>query len=357
MSRSAATAELGLTRTAVGEAVASLAEQGLVRVDTAVVDTPARGRPSPMLHLDPSGPVVIAAHLRPDRVDVATLGLGGVPRAAFSRPLPRERTDPERIFAAIAGFVREAIDAADGACEGVGLGVAGMVGQDGEVHSALHLGWSDVPAAALLENGLGLDLPVRIGNDSALAALAEYRRGAGRGARTLLVLGCDRVGIGGALLGDGLPLPGTGHALEAGHVIVDPRGARCACGQHGCLELYADGRALSRLGGGQDAEVVLAAARGGDRVAVHAVEETTEQLGIGLASLVNVLGPDRVVLTGLLAELYGLAADRIDARLADSLVARAGRTEVMAGEVRDPVIVGAGELAFELLLRNEISHA
>lgn len=354
MSRSAATAELGLTRTAVGEAVASLTAQGLVRADSAVVETAGRGRPSPMLHLDPAGPVVIAAHLRPARVDLATLGLGGALRATLSRPLPSGSQDPERIFGVIAAFVREAIDAAGSPCVGVGLGIAGMVGQHGLVHSALHLGWSEVPAKALLEEGLGLDLPVCIGNDSALAALAEYRRGAGRRARTLLVLGCDQVGIGGALLGDGLPLPGMGHALEAGHVIIDPHGERCLCGQRGCLELYADGRALSRLAAGRAVDEVLKAAADGDAEAMNAVVATTEQLGIGLASLVNVLGPDRVVLTGLLADLLALAPDPINARLADSLVARAGRTEVVAGNVATPVIIGAGELAFEALVRNQV---
>lgn len=354
--RAAATAELGLTRTAVGDAVAELSGLGLLRTGMQPRKTcgpPDRGRPSPLLSIGPGSPVVGSVHLRPRAVDIAVIELGGLLLVHHRHLLPRN-TEPERLMRTLAGWIQGALHELARPCIGVAVGLAGMVRtEDGLVRSSLHLGWTDVPAGPMLAEGLPRGVPVRVENDSALVALAEYRRGAGRGAHILLALACDHFGIGGALLGDGLPLPGTGHALEAGHIVVNPDGRACPCGQHGCLELYADGRALLRAArlDVDDPVGVVDAAERGDSAAVAAVATVGEQLGIGLATLVNVLGPDRVVLAGLLGRLYAFGPETVRARLATSHVARVDRPELVGGTVRHPVLVGAGELAFERLLR------
>jgi predicted NBD/HSP70 family sugar kinase len=358
MTRAAATAELGLTRAAVGEAAAELVSIGVLCADPPA-SSAGRGRPSPVLSFDRSGPVAVAVHLRARRLDVAVFGLGAVELTMHSYSLTDRDTEPEALLTALAGWIADAIDQVARPCAGIGVGLAGMApSADGLVRSALHLGWgADVPVGAILAGRIGGGLPVRVENDSAMVALAEYRRGAGQGVHTLLVLACEHTGIGGALLGDGLPLPGTGHALEAGHVLINPNGLLCKCGQQGCLEVYADGRALLRAVGAADVEDparvtrLLGAASAGDPVALASVTKTAAGLGIGLASLVNLLGPDRVVLTGLLGDMYGIAPDVVSARLSASLVAQTNRTELVVGQVERPVLVGAAELAFEELLR------
>jgi predicted NBD/HSP70 family sugar kinase len=90
------------------------------------------------------------------------------------------------------------------------------------------------------------------GQGRTLAALAEFRRGAGQDAETLLVLTCEHIGIGGTVLHNGAPFIGSGHAVEAGHLRIGSGKMRCPCGQTGCMELYADGRALIEAAGCPD---------------------------------------------------------------------------------------------------------
>src|SRR5262249_1901853 len=118
-----------------------------------------------------------------------------------------------------------------------------------------HLRWPGVPVRELLAERLAAEertagIPVRVANDANLSALAESRRGAGRGAATMLYLGAATFGMGGGLAIDGNLFEGAhGYAIEPGHVTVNPAGAPCSCGSTGCLEVEADSRALLRAYG------------------------------------------------------------------------------------------------------------
>jgi glucokinase len=198
----------------------------------------------------------------------------------------------------------------------VGVGAAGMVGVDGMVLFAPNVAWADYPLGRLL--GERVDLPVVVDNDANAAAWGEYRFGAGRGATGLLMVTVG-TGIGGGIVIDGELFRGAnGLAAEIGHVIVDPAGPRCGCGNVGCWEQVASGRALERLGrvaagrhpdslmvalaGGDPAAVhgttVTAAAREGDPAALEVMAEVGRRLGEGIAGLVNVLDPELVVVGG-----------------------------------------------------------
>ncbi|WP_156893214.1 ROK family transcriptional regulator [Actinokineospora enzanensis] len=338
MNRATATTRLGLTRTAVGEAAAWLTERGVLSTEQG---PPAgRGRPSPLLALAPRGPVVIAAHLRPRRVDIAVVGLGA---RVVSRTSHRVGAAPQAALTDVATHIAAAVDATGRPCVGVAVGLAGMTRPGGVVRNAVHFGWDRVPAEQILREHLPPDLPVRLENDSGLTALAEYRRGAGRHPGTVLVLACEHTGIGGALITDGT----THHVLEAGHLSIDPHGLDCPCGQRGCLEMYADARAVLREAAATDLADVFARAELGDPRARYAVDTAADHLGSGLASLVNIVVPARVVLAGVLGDLHRLAAQRVHAHLARSVVARTDDTEVVAGAAADSVLVGAAELAFD----------
>jgi glucokinase len=204
------------------------------------------------------------------------------------------------------------------AFEAVGVGCVGPL--DPRIGTLMNPpnfpGWSYVPVKAHLERALGAR--VTIDNDANVAALAEYRHGAGRGAR-VMVYATVSTGVGGGIVLDGRLLHGIGGgAGEFGHQTVRPDGPLCGCGNRGCLESLASGTAIARrareavAAGG--ARGVLAAA-GGDPGAIHAghVAQAAREgdpdaqaiwdaamgdLAIGLGNVVTTLAPDRLVIGG-----------------------------------------------------------
>ncbi|MGH6657337.1 MAG: ROK family protein, partial [Actinocrinis sp.] len=254
MTRAEATARLGVVRSAMGAAVDELARLELVRVGeqahSPLRESAGRGRTSPRLEPAARAPLAAAVSLQPTGTDVALVQFGGAVLAQ-ARLAPVTGRDPAAALAPIAGWIERSLRAAGRPCLGVGVGVAGIVSGDGRsIVSALYLDWHDVSVADILSTLLPTELPVRAHNDGSLTAFAEYHHGAGRDAATLLVLGCEHVGISGAMLtqsaAQAASLPAPDHAFELGHLALDPYGPPCPCGQRGCLELYCDGRALNR---------------------------------------------------------------------------------------------------------------
>jgi glucokinase len=200
--------------------------------------------------------------------------------------------------------------------QAIGVGAAGMVDwPSGHIRWAPNNSYRDLALQTLLSRAT--DLPTIVDNDANAAAWAEVRLGAGKGYENLAVLTVG-TGIGAGLILDGKIYRGaTGIGGEVGHVIVDPRGAKCGCGSTGCLEAMASGTALGRAGreaASQDPEGMLAtlaggpekvtgkvvfdAADAGDLIARALFGEVGYWLGIGIASLVNLLDIQLVVIGG-----------------------------------------------------------
>ncbi|HJS25524.1 MAG TPA: ROK family protein [Actinomycetota bacterium] len=198
----------------------------------------------------------------------------------------------------------------------VGVGAAGLVdSSEGTLRFAPNLAWRNLPIAARMREAL--ELPVLVENDASMAAFAEYRFGAGRGYRHLLLVTVG-TGIGGGIVSDGRLFRGAhGFAAEIGHIIVEPNGPPCGCGNRGCWEQVAAGRAIGRMGrqeatepgssirrlaGGDPDKVtgrlVTEAALQGDDAAEGILAEAGRRLGEGIAGLVNVLDPQIVVVGG-----------------------------------------------------------
>ena len=240
---------------------------------------------------------------------------------------------------------------------GIGVAVVGLVRRDdGLVRLAPNLGWTDVPLADLVAARMGLGVPVAVGNEADLGGMAEHLRGAAAGARDVLYVSGE-VGIGGGLIVDGRPLEGhRGYAGEIGHLAVNPDGRRCGCGATGCWETEVGEAARGRRAGIGDAGAgeaavahVLEAADAGDPTARQAIAEVGRWTGIGLASLVNVLNPEVVVLGGLLARLHPHIADVVDDELRRraTTALREGLTVRPARFGADAPLLGAAELALE----------
>lgn len=249
---------------------------------------------------------------------------------------------------------------------GLGVGSPGVV-IDGTVGGA-----SNVPdfaerfsLADMLE--AKLDLPTRVVNDVTAAAVGEHRQGAGRGCDNLLCVSVG-TGVGGGLVLGGQPYEGRGGAGEFGHIIVRQGGAVCPCGRRGCVEAYAGRRAMAlaaeraeaagrstilfdvmrEKGKSRPSSGVFAAAYArGDEVVADLLDDAVAALGAGIASAVNLLDVDLVVLGGGLGDRFGERfRTRIEAAARPLLFLQPPRVRVVAAELGDDSgAIGAALLA------------
>lgn len=209
-----------------------------------------------------------------------------------------------------------------------------------------------------------LGIPVSIENDASAAALGEHRFGAGQGTRHLLhaTLG---TGIGGGLVVDGRLYRGAqGLAGEIGHIVLDPAGPPCGCGARGCLEAIAGGVAFGRraqrlvesgtapilaeIAAGQPATAghLAEAARRGEAAAIAEIRNGGHTIGIGLGSIVNVLNPDAVTLSGGLLGMGDLLLDPLRAAMASLAYGPASSTPVRTSTLgEDAGLLGAAAVA------------
>ena len=194
----------------------------------------------------------------------------------------------------------------------VGVGVPGLFDAAGGVTTFLPNlppDWERRPVAGPMRARLGL--PVRLINDARAFGLAELRLGAGRGCDTMVGLALG-TGVGGVVVvGGEVRFGHDGTGGEVGHQTLQPEGPPCTCGNTGCLEAIAKADAVAAACGTDSAEEAVVAARRGDERAVAGLAEIGRWLGIGIANLVVVLNPDRVVLGGGVAGAGELLIDPI----------------------------------------------
>ncbi len=250
---------------------------------------------------------------------------------------------------------------------GVGVAAPGPIdAESGTVTTPPNLpGWKDVPLRQLMQDGLGL--PTALENDANAAALAEHRFGAGRGAKHMIYVTAS-TGIGGGFILNGELYGGAmGAAGEIGHMTILPQGPHCGCGNRGCLEALASGRAIARearervkrgvptlvadLAGGDpdciSAKLVAEAAAQGDIEAQEILDEAMTYLGVGMANLVNLLNPELIVIGGGLTKmgerLFEPVRRIIDRR---AFCAAAQAVKVVPAQLGDDVgVLGAAAVA------------
>ncbi|AYY14238.1 ROK family protein [Actinobacteria bacterium YIM 96077] len=374
LSRSELAARTELNRSTIKALVEQLDSLDLV-VEGDLDLRGTRGRPSTMVGIRSDQVVTLAVEIAVDSIAVAVVGLGG--HVLDIRRVDRGTdgaagTDVDDMLGTIHALATELCQP-DRPVVGAGVAVVGIVRRaDGFVHVAPNLGWTAVPlgelvASRVVQEVLGYDVPVSVANEADLGVLAEHTRGAAQGAADVVYLSGE-VGIGGGIIADGRWLTGArGYAGEIGHMPVNPDGLRCGCGGRGCWETEAGERALLRLAGDANrpdapdapgrrsgagaVDEIVTAARGGDPQAGYAVGEVARWLGIGLAGLINVFDPERVVLGGM----YGRAFDVLEPTLVEILKDRAltpssGTELVPAALATAAPLVGAAELAFTPLL-------
>jgi glucokinase len=252
------------------------------------------------------------------------------------RPTPQDG-GPEAVATEMVDTLLEATKRADIApaeLRGVGVGSPGAVDSDaGTVGHARNLpSWDEpFPLADVLSRGIGA--PVTLGNDVQVAVDAEFELGAGRPYSSLLGVFWG-TGVGGGLVIDREHWLGRGAAGELGHMVVRRGGARCPCGRRGCVEAYAgraamEARARRAVKKGQQTQlftliekagrdrltsgVWAKALSQGDRLATHLVDRAVAAMGAGIASAINLLDLEAVVIGGGLGTRLGAPyAERIE---------------------------------------------
>jgi glucokinase len=217
--------------------------------------------------------------------------------------------------------------------------------------------------AAALESEL--EWPAILENDANAAALGEMWRGAGKGSRTLICVTLG-TGVGGGIILDGKLWRGVdGSAGEIGHIGVDPfAGVACMCGSRGCLEVYASATAIVRmtrearpryphsiLHNTEDltSAKIYQAGRDGDELAIEVFRRMGVYLGIGLASLINVLNPEIIVIGGGLSNGWDLFEKHMHQQVIErAFPIPARRVKIVLAECGDDAgLLGAAQLAFQ----------
>ncbi|MFF5637795.1 ROK family protein [Streptomyces sp. NPDC012825] len=313
----------GLSSGSVSNVVSELVAEGLVE-EAGSVDS-AGGRPRTLVRITPGSGFMIGVDIGETRIRIELFDLALTELARTERPLassgPRTaRYDVDLVVAHLREGIAEVLRTAEVPAErllGVGVGVPGIVARTAEDGAVVHgqtVGWDAVPLERLLREHVELpaSVPYWIDNGAKTLGQAEMWFGAGRGARSAVVV-LFGSGVGACVVTDPM---GPGRALEWGHLTVRVRGRRCRCGSQGCLEAYAGAEALlerwreegGRPREGADEETALTAmltaaypAEAGtppDATALAVLEETAEYLGAGFADLINLFQPERILVGG-----------------------------------------------------------
>jgi len=336
---------MDVRRGAVSLIVNDLLREGLV-VEGATAET-MRGRRPTFLYIDSRRRGIVAADVRASETFVLLTDLVGTPLTGVLRfPTPR---DPQEFVAALATRIKNLLKEHPevASCEGVGVVVPGMV--EHSTMKVLHaptLGWRNVTLREPLAAATGLTVEIENSGRACAFAQAWAMRDLVTGAPgdIVFVSVSDGVGVGVMIHGELL----RGHhniAGEFGHLPLSLDGPQCACGSTGCWEAYVSNRAtLARyLGRPVDRpgpermeqkqfsiEDLITRARGGDAKAVTALQATARYLGLGLASVVNVMDPARMYIGGEIT----LAWDLIESTVRSALAERALTPAAAATELR-----------------------
>ena len=309
----------------------------------------------------------VVADVGGTRIRVAVVSRDG--RVSYRHEVPTlAHEGREAVLERLTAALDQAIAAAEAdSVIGIGVSMAGPTDPGtGVMHNPPNLpGWHCFTVKPLLEEKFSLD--VSIANDATLAALAEYRFGAGRGYKDMIYITVS-TGIGGGLVIDGKVYAGSrGFAGEIGHMVIEPEGPVCECGSRGCLESLSSGTAVARVarqrlslgeqstmmdiaGGRIDdvtSVVVAEAARAGDEAAQSIIEEAATNLGVGMANLILAFDPGVIVIGGGMSQSLDLMMPAIT-REVDRHATRylGSRTPVVKSELADDVsLLGAAALA------------
>jgi len=291
----------GLSPATVTGLTAELIDDGLVLIKQ---EGDSRGGRRPiLLALDSQGAYVIGIKLAEEHATLALTDLNA--DIVTKRTAQLTQRDPEHVSRILAESVQTVLDAAGinrTRLLGVGVGLAGIIDSEtGLCRISPHNGWREVPFAKLLEDDL--DCIVHLDNNVNTLTRVEQLYGLGQHMRDFLVITIGR-GIGMGIVANGQVYRGTrGGGGEFGHMVIDPEGLVCGCGNRGCLETFVAEpwllyRAQQRGLDVRTPEALVAAAEADNAVARDVFAQGGRVLGQAIASVVNLLNPALIIISG-----------------------------------------------------------
>ncbi|MGQ9851066.1 MAG: ROK family transcriptional regulator [Aggregatilineaceae bacterium] len=291
----------GLSPATVTSLTAELIQDGLIYEKQE--GSSRGGRPPVLLALDSTAIYVVGIKLAEEH---ATLALTNINADIVAKDTIRlAERDPEHASDQLAKGVRSLLHSAQvspGRLLGIGVGLAGIIDSaHGMCRVSPHNGWREVPFASLLEQRL--DCLVYLDNNVNSLTLMEQLYGQGQHIRDFLVITIGR-GVGMGIVANGRVYRGAhGGGGELGHIVIDPEGFLCNCGNRGCLETFVAEPWLlrrARLNGLDVAspDDLLAAAHSGHPVALEVLEKAGRLLGQTIANLVNLFNPELILISG-----------------------------------------------------------
>ena len=331
-SRAEITRHTGLARQTVSTVIDELLRAGIVEEHVAPDDARPRntGRPPILLSLVAGGAFAVGLDFGHQHIRVAVCDLSGQPIVDDFVSAEVDHA-PTHSLDLADELVRDALSRAGIDRErllGVGIGLAAPINRTtGELEAKGILpGWHGIRPATEMELRLGV--PVQIENDANAGALGEKVFGAGRGVDDLVYVRLS-AGIGAGIILSGRPYHGSlGVAGEIGHVLSDPHGPICRCGNRGCLETVASPVAVAALLERSISRPVpiptlLELVAEDDRGARRAVADAGEAIGTALSALVNILNPQLLLVGGELAATGETILEPIRAAIARHCIAPA----------------------------------
>ena len=377
VSRLELTSGLPFSATTVKRTVEELLNAGVLREVSAVKQHNRPGRRSSLLAVAPDYAESIGFVITPEKLEMVAVDLSGGLLARISFP-DQAMTPPKiarKIGTEVAAWKNRRSASQSPRLLGIGIGVAGLVdASKGFVHFCPNLrGWESVEFGRMVRAETGPD--VLVDDEVRCMALGETRHGRSRGEQTSLFVYVGR-GVGAGIIIDGRLYRGRhGIAGEFGHITVKSEGPLCNCGNRGCLEAVAsvDGiisatneliaaHVFTTLGSGKDSrgpvtlEQLTAAVSAGDKVAIMVADDTGDQLGTGLADLINIFDPGLVVLGGEVVDAFG---DFLIDRIAQTVRLRGipaitGKTRIVRSQLEGAAAIGAATLPVERFFETDI---
>ncbi|MEP5151504.1 ROK family transcriptional regulator [Planktotalea sp.] len=329
-SRTDIAAALRLSPATVTFVTSGLMSGGLIEeVAASESDNSKRGRPRVALRMAQARFHVAGIKITRKDMSILILDWDGTEVAHSNLELSASPMDPMTLVKTIARAVEDTCKDIEGGTDsvaGLSIGLAGQIDWSTRyVHWSSSLTERNVDFGSLLEEHL--PYPAFVDNDANLAAKAEQLFGEAKGLENFLVVTVEH-GVGLGIVLDGRLYRGQrGCGAEFGHTKVAINGALCQCGQRGCLEAYVGGYAILReaeekLGQKNITAVkdVVDAADAGDPAAQSILDQTGEFFAMGLANLINLFDPERIVLTGAKHRIAHLCSDDVLGRVARNVV-------------------------------------
>ena len=310
------------------------------------------GRRGTTVFLDRGAGLVAGVDIGHTHLAVAVSDMAGRVVARAHERLDPGHAHPDGLDRADAllGGVLDQAEASRDDVRTIGLGLPAPIQDDLVTASAILPGWVGVNAREAATARLGR--PVIVENDANLGAVAEHRRGAGRGQHTVVYVKVSS-GVGaGIVIEDRLFRGSAGGAGEIGHLTIDDQGPLCRCGSRGCMEAYAASGTALALARAQlpDADItdLIAAGADGNPAAVRVFEDAGLHLGWGLAAITNLINPDVLIVGGDMAKAGDLLLEPARRGLRRHVLASAAATPVVRGELGDDAsLIGSLLLAID----------